>query len=136
MKLLLSLLVVLTAALGWTIGAQADEKIDLKVLYTGNSASDRAMDFTAFLEKHFSGVTAIDIGKFKEGDADGQDVVIFDWTSIYNRDAAGKIDYKSGSLISMPPWPRLSENFARPTMLIGAAGGRVAGALQIKIDWL
>lgn len=136
MKLLLTLSTLVTTALWGTSAVRAEEKIDLKVIYAGNSASDRAEDFTAFLEKHFTGVTAMDFGKFKEADADGHDVVIFDWTSIYNRDDSGKIDNKSGSLISMPPSPRLSQNFARPTILIGAAGGQVAGTLQIKINWL
>lgn len=136
MRLLPSLPALVTAAFCCTSAARADEKIDLKVLYAGNSASERAQDFTAFLEKHFTGVMAMDFGKFKEADADGHDVVIFDWTSIYNRDESGKIDNKAGSLISMPPSPRLSQNFARPTILIGAAGGQVAGTLQIKINWL
>ena len=136
MKPLLSVLAFVSAALCCTVAVRADDKIDLKVLYAGNSASERATDFTEFLEKHFTGVTAMDFAKFKESDADGHDVVIFDWTSIYNRDDSGKIDNKSGSLISMPPSPRLSQNFARPTILIGAAGGQVAGTLQIKINWL
>ena len=38
--------------------------------------------------------------------------------------------------ISMPSAPVLSPDFDRPTILIGAAGGRVAGKLAIKINWL
>src|SRR5262245_39465352 len=102
MKLLPSMLALVTVVLWHPMPSPADEKIDLKRLYAGNAASRRAEDFTAFLQQHFTGVTVKDFGKFTEADADGHDVVIFDWTSIYNRDASGKIDDKSGNLISMP----------------------------------
>ncbi len=104
------------------------EPIKLKVLYAGNSGSDRAKDFAAFLEK-------VDFGKFQEADAKDYDVVLFDWTSIYPRDKEGKINNSAGS-ITMPPAPHLSPDFAKATILIGAAGGQVAGTRQLKINWL
>jgi hypothetical protein len=117
--------------------AHAAEKANLKVLYAGNVDSPRAKDFTSFLEKHFAKVTALDLGKFQEGDAKEHDVVLFDWTSIYPRDKDGKIvRAKEGLSLSMPPAVRLSRDFDRPTILIGAAGEQVAGTLQLKIDWL
>src|SRR5215469_14412814 len=67
-------------------------KIELGVLYAGNRESDRAKDFGAFLEKHFTKVTVASLSAFKPSDVDGHDVVIFDWTSIYPRDKEGKID--------------------------------------------
>jgi hypothetical protein len=107
------------------------------VLYAGNAASDRAKDFTAFLEKHFAKVTVLDLGKFQEEAAKDYDVVIFDWTSIYPRDKEGKISYKDNQLkLSMPPPVHLSPGFDRPAVLIGAAGGQIAGTLQTKINWL
>jgi hypothetical protein len=121
------------ALLGST--APAAEKAGLKILYAGNVDSPRAKDFVSFLESHFAGVTPVELGKFREADAQGHDVVIFDWTSIYPRDKDGKV--KSGSAsISMPPGPRLSRDFSRPTILIGAAGGQVAQGQGLKIDWL
>jgi hypothetical protein len=117
--------------------AHAAEKANLKVLYAGNVDSPRAKDFTSFLEKYFAKVTVVDLGKFREGDAKEHDVILFDWTSIYPRDKDGKIARdKEGPGLSMPPAPRLSRDFDRPTILIGAAGGQVAGTLQLKIDWL
>jgi hypothetical protein len=117
--------------------AHAAEKANLKVLYAGNVDSPRAKDFTSFLDKHFATVTALDLGKFREGDAKEYDVILFDWTSIYPRDKDGKIAYgKEGPGLSMPPAPRLSGDFDRPAILIGAAGGQVAGTLQLKINWL
>ena len=128
----------------WCLGSPArsaddsalDEKIDLKVLYAGNPGSPRAKDFVEFLEQHFTQVTEADFGKFRENDAKAHDVVLFDWTSIYPRDDQGNIDQKKPGGISMPPAPRLSSDFDRPAVLIGAAGGQVAGPLQIKINWL
>jgi hypothetical protein len=116
-------------------GVLAAEPISLKVLYAGNANSDRAKDFVSFLEKHFAKVGAADFGKFREADAKDYDVVLFDWTSIYPRNKEGKIDNSAGN-ITMPPAPQLSPDFAKATILIGAAGGQVAGTRQIKINWL
>lgn len=121
------------AFLGGT--APGAEPIPLKVLYAGNPGSDRAKDFVSFLEKHFVKTGSADFGKFKEADANSYDVVLFDWTSIYPRDKAGKID-NSLRNISMPPAPQLSAKFAKATILIGAAGGQIAGPRQLKINWL
>ena len=122
-----------------TAAVAADEtaagKFELRILYAGNRESDRAKDFAAFLEEHFAKVTVAGLADFKPSDADGYDVVIFDWTSIYPRDKSGKIDQSLGN-ISMPKTPRLPQDFSRPTVLIGAAGGQVAGSLQLKINWL
>ncbi len=123
------------ALLFLSVSASAADKLNLKVLYAGNPVSTRAKDFVAFLEKYFSKVGSADFGKFQEKHAKDYDVVIFDWTSIYPRDKTGKLDNSVGN-ISMPPAPHLSQTFAKPAILIGAAGGQVAGSLQIKINWL
>jgi hypothetical protein len=121
------------AALGPT--AWAAEKIDLKVLYAGNPGSARAKDFASFLRRHFTKVGEINYDKFREAEAKGFDVVVFDWTSIYPRDKAGKISPKI-TRIDTPKAPELSASFDRPAILIGAAGGTLAGRLRLKIDWL
>ena len=110
-------------------------KLPLRVLYAGNAGSNRAQDFAALFEKHFAKTTVVPLAEFKPSDADGHDVVIFDWTSIYPRGKDGRIDNKAGN-ISTPQAPRLPQTFSRPTILIGAAGGHVAGSLQLKINWL
>jgi hypothetical protein len=115
--------------------APAADPINLKVLYAGKPESARAKDFIGFLEKEFAKVTATDLGKLQEADAKGHDVVIIDWTSIYPRDKSGKID-NSIRTIENAPTPQLSREYARPTVLIGAAGGQLAGHLQLKINWL
>jgi hypothetical protein len=134
-----TLLALVAAVLMGTFVTADDEgppaKLDLRILYAGNRESDRTNDFSAFLQRHFSKVTVANLSTFKHADADGHDVVIFDWTSIYPRDKAGKIDDSVGR-ITMPQVPRLSHDFSRPTVLIGAAGGQVAGSLALKINWL
>ena len=115
--------------------ARAGEPFDLKVLYAGNPGSDREKDFRSFLGRHFARVGTADYQKFTEDQAKPYDVVIFDWTSIYPRDKHGKIKPTFERLNSPTP-PKLSEDFDRPAVLIGAAGGSLAGPLRLKIDWL
>lgn len=110
------------------------KQIELKVLYAGNPGSERTKNFEKFLKKHFAEVATTDYSKFQESDADGYHVVIFDWTSIYPRDAKGKIDNSVGS-ISIPKPPQLSREFNRPTILIGAGGGALCNRLNIAINW-
>jgi hypothetical protein len=116
--------------------AAAAEKVNLKVLYAGNPGSPRAKDFVAFLGQHFAGVGETHYEKFQADEAKGFDVVVFDWTSIYPRDPDGKIDSKREGGIHTPKAPRLPADFDRPAVLIGAAGGSLAGPLRLKIDWL
>lgn len=122
------------AALVLSGGARADEPIPLKVFYAGNPSSDREKDFASLLEKHFVKVGTADYQKFEPGQAKDYDVVILDWTSIYPRDENGKIKEKFDGLNSPIP-PNLSNEYDRPTILIGAAGGFAAQSLQLKIDW-
>jgi hypothetical protein len=113
----------------------AAEKLDIRVLYAGNPGSARAKDFVSFLRQHFAEVRETNYEKFQPAEANGSDVVIFDWTSIYPRDKDGKVEKKFTGMHS-PKTPRLSADFARPAILIGAAGGQLAGTLKLKIDWL
>lgn len=110
------------------------ERIDLKVLYAGNPDSERTKDFVEFLKEHFVQVGTTDYSAFRENEAVGYDVAIFDWTSIYPRDADGKIDYGGGS-ISSPTPPQLTREFSRPAILIGAGGGALCNRLNIAINW-
>jgi hypothetical protein len=116
------------------VPARADEPLALKVLYAGNTGSDREQDFVAFLREHFSEVGKADYEKFTEDKAKGYDVVIFDWTSIYPRDKDGKIKKGSGEIV-MPTPPTVSPEYRRSSILIGAAGGCLATSLRLKIDW-
>jgi hypothetical protein len=113
----------------------AAEKVEIGVLYAGNPGSARAKDFVSFLGQHFTEVRETNFEKFQPAEAKGSDVVIFDWTSIYPRDKDGKVERNLSGLHSPKP-PRLSADFARPAILIGAAGGQLAQTRKLKIDWL
>ena len=101
----------LAAVLALASASRADEPFPLKVLYAGNPGCDRETDFKTFLEKHFATVGTTDYRKFKDGDAKGFDVVIFDWTSIYPRDKAGKVLETFDRLNSPDPRPDLSKGY-------------------------
>jgi hypothetical protein len=115
--------------------ASATEKVQLKVLYTGKPNDARTKDFVSFLQQHFVRVGEADYEKFKADEAKDFDVVLFDWPSIYPRDKDGKIAPKLTSLNSPKP-PKLSEDFDRPAILIGAAGSSATRQLRLKINWL
>jgi hypothetical protein len=130
-----SLLAALMALAVMAPTVRPAEKIALNVLYAGNPDSPRTKDFVAFLRQHFVKVGETSYEKFKPDEAKGYDVVVFDWTSIYPRDKNGKINQNLTSLDS-PKAPPLGREFDRPAVLIGAAGGFLAGHFQLKIDWL
>jgi len=115
--------------------AMAGEPVRLSVLYAGNPGSSRAKDFQAFLAEHFAKVQTTNFEKFKETEAKDFDVVLFDWTSIYLRDKQGKIDAQTEGQRS-PKMPPVSRDFAKPSILIGAAGGLLGRSLQLKIHWV
>jgi hypothetical protein len=117
--------------LSFVAPAVADDHIALRVLYCGDPGSAREADYRAFLEQHFTQVTLHDFRTFKEDDANGHDVVIFDWT--YEYDGKGSIDPEK-----MRRWkrPKVSRDFARPAILVGQAGGVVANPLELKVNWL
>jgi hypothetical protein len=113
----------------------AAERFNVRVLYCGDPESQRQADFHAFLAQHFTQVTLRDLREFMEADAEGQDVVIFDWSMGY--DGKGGIDQAKRKRFRVP---HVSMKFARPTILIAWAGGEVAtwhrNPLKLKIDWL
>jgi hypothetical protein len=128
---------IMTALGAMFLAGQAwgDEPIKLSVLYAGNPGTDRAKDFQSFLEAHVTGVKVTNFGKFEEAEAKDFDVVLFDWTSIYLRDKKGKIDGNTEGARS-PRLPKISRDFAKPSILIGAAGGLLGRSLHLKIGWL
>jgi hypothetical protein len=130
-----SLVAALTTLAVMTPTVRPAEKIALNVLYAGNPNTPRTKDFVSFLQQHFAKVGETSYEKFKSDEAKGYDVVVFDWTSIYPRDKDGKINNKLTGLESPKP-PPLGREFDRPAVLIGAAGGFLAGHFQLKIDWL
>ena len=70
---------------------RADERIPLSILYAGPSGTEREKQFTAFLEQTFRKVDRVPLVSFTDEKADGHDVVIFDWDTVFPRDSNGKI---------------------------------------------
>jgi len=104
----------------------AGQKLPLKVLYAGNPGSDREKEFLDFLRPEFDKVAPASLKSFTPAEADGYDVVIMDWTSPLG--AKGEFH--------MPPAPQLPQDYARPTIMIGAAGGNIGNTLKLKLSWL
>src|ERR1700722_4175165 len=69
----------------------ADERFDIRVLYCGDPGSAREADYGAFLKRNFAHVTLRDARQFQEWQTDEHDVVIFDWSSVY--DGKGNYDH-------------------------------------------
>ncbi|MFI5402264.1 MAG: hypothetical protein ACHQ1G_04955 [Planctomycetota bacterium] len=117
---------ILLAAL-LAMPALAEEKIDLAVLYAGVKDDPRTAEFTEFLSKTFARVTAIDLGALNAATADAADVVIVDSPS----------PYKEGGKFEFPKAPELGTDYAKPTILMGAAGGVVLNTNRtLKLNWL
>jgi hypothetical protein len=130
---------VIVATLLLIPAAQAEERTNLKILYAGDKGGPRALDFAAFLEKHFTKVTVVALEAFTEREATKYDVVIFDWSSIYPRNQDGKIKFEGVETvrnITPPPVPKLSHNFDQPAIMIGPAGAYITDPLKLKPNWL
>jgi hypothetical protein len=108
--------------------ALADDHIALRVLYCGDPASAREADFRTFLEHHFANVALRDLRTFKEEDARLADVIIFDWSPL--QDGKGQPFFLK--LLRLPE-RSLSRTFARPSILIGPAGGKIASFAKLKV---
>lgn len=96
------------------------EKIPLRVLYAGHPGSPRETEFLTFLKQYFRQVTTADLAQFAPKDAAESDVVLLDY------DGDG---FKA-------PRPALPNDYARPTVHLGVAGGLLASQLGLKTGYL
>jgi len=96
-----------------------------KILYAGQTGDDREDRFVKLLRERFDKVDSISLQKLSAEAANGYDVVVADWGRRYK----GK-----GFSADKAPRAKLSPNFSRPIVMIGA----VAGEIQhwSKINWL
>jgi hypothetical protein len=97
-----------------------DDKIPLRILYVGHPGSSREADFSAFLKQHFRQVNTGDLAGFTVRQTADADVVLVDY------DGDG---FKA-------PRVRLPEDYARPTVTIGVAGGLLCSQLRLKTGYL
>ena len=98
----------------------ATEVSKLRILYAGHPDSDREKDFVAFLQQHFDTVRTGNLKAFTEADTQGFDVTLLDWDWNELR----------------PYCPRLSANFARPTITLGVPGGVICSQWNLKTGYM
>jgi len=128
---LVVLAVLLTAAGAGFLPAQdPTQKIELKVLYAGAPESRRTTDFTEFLGKTFTEVGSVELKSLDAKAAAKYDVVIVDSPSPYRPGTDTRSAFK------MPETPKLTADFTKPTILMGAAGGAILNKMELKLQWL
>ncbi len=125
----------LTSLLAFSAWGRAEEPMPLTILYAGHLGTDREKDFAGFLQQHFRKVDRVDLDRFTDAMAEGHDVVIFDWDSVYPRGADGKVREPIERLV-MPRRAKVSGSYDRPTVLVGAGGQHPIRHLRLKIDEL
>jgi hypothetical protein len=108
---------------------QPTPKQPLSVLYAGVPDAPRTATWQKFLETHFERVGVVELAKLGTESASGYDVVVVDAPSPYG---------KAEGSFSMPKAPKLSRDWTKPTILVGAAGGAVLNGMRgaLKLDWL
>jgi hypothetical protein len=124
---------LIAAAAGFVAAQDPAQKIDLKVLYAGVLGHPRTKDFQEFLGKSFTEVGTVELKSLDQKVAAKFDVVIVDSPSPYGQ---GPESRGAPPAFKMPAAPELTTDFTKPTILIGAAGGKVLGGLKIKLQWL
>ena len=100
--------------------SEAAEKSAMKILYAGHPGSEREKDFVEFLAKHFEKVESGDLKEIKDSDAEGFDVIIFD----YDGDGFNS------------PRPGLSPAFSKPALTMGVTGAFICGSRNLKTGYL
>jgi len=117
--ILLSCLLLVSAAMGQQRSSMGEYQ-NLRLLYAGHPGSAREADFVNFLKQYFTAVDTGDLSVFKESDAAGFDVVLFDY------DGDG---FKA-------PRPNLSRDYARSTVALGVVGAFMCDSLGLKSGYV
>src|SRR5262249_31733706 len=98
----------LTTLLCFSPSGRAEEPMPLTILSGGHPGTDREKDFAGFLGQHFRRVDRVALDTFTDAQAEGHDVVVFDWDSVLPRDAGGKVLQPIERLL-MPKGAKVSE---------------------------
>ncbi len=114
-------LIVAIASSAFTMSAAADDKIPLKLLFVGESKSDRAKDFAHFLDSRFASVKVVDREHFDPASAASADVVLLDWSQR-------SVNIMNMQELKSPLGPR--ESWSKPLVLLGSAGLLIASPWQ------
>lgn len=101
-------------------------RLDVKVLYAGVESSPRTAEWKKFLTGTFAEVTTVELASLSLASARNFDVVIVDSPTPYKRPRG----------FQMPKAPQLGEDYSKPTILMGAAGGATIRRGKQKLGWL
>ena len=104
----------------------ASKQLSVRVLYAGDRDHPRTEQWKEFLGSYFTKVEVIQLDQLSKKATEGFDVVIVDSPS----------PYKPNRKFKVLPGPTLSEDYDRPTILMGAAGGAAVRPAKCKITWL
>jgi hypothetical protein len=133
MKYPLSIALTLTLAAGGSAVAADDSSRmgHLRVLYVGNTGTERGRSYVKFLDEKFALVSAVDRRKFDPGSLPDVDVVVLDWSQ-------SDIDYNSRAARNPAGWESdlkspLGERsrWTKPTVLLGSAGHLLAAPWKV-----
>ena len=103
----------------------------LRVLYVGNTNTDRGRSYARFLGETFALVAAAERKTFDPGSVGDVDVVVLDWSQsdIDHRDDVGKRASAWESNLRSPLGER--SRWTRPTVLLGSAGHLLAAPWKV-----
>jgi hypothetical protein len=131
MKCLFSITLVLAVASPVLAADDAARTRPLRVLYLGNTDTDRGRSYARFLGEKFTLAGAADRKTFDPGSARDVDVVVLDWSQ-------GDVDHSSDSARKASAWESdlkspLGERsrWAKPTVLLGSAGHLLAAPWKV-----
>jgi hypothetical protein len=103
----------------------------LRVLYVGNTNTDRGRSYARFLGETFTLVRAADRKTFDPGSVGDVDVVVLDWSQsdIDHRDNVGNKASTLESNVRSPLGER--SRWTKPTVLLGSAGHLLAAPWKV-----
>jgi hypothetical protein len=111
--------------LNGAVWGQANPKLNLSVAYIGHHGSDRESDFVKFLSAHFQQVDSGDLTGFDGSQFPKADVLLLDY------------DGEPNDIITKGfPRPKLQQDYSRPTLTIGVAGGLICSGLRLKTGYM
>jgi hypothetical protein len=103
----------------------------LRVLYVGNTNTDRGRSYARFLGETFTLVRAVDRKTFDPGSVGDVDAVVLDWSQsdIDHRNDVGKKVSAWESNLRSPLGER--SRWTKPTVLLGSAGHLLAAPWKV-----
>ena len=131
MRIHFMLVLVLAIASPAIAADDATRTRPLRVLYVGNTNTDRGRSYARFLGETFTLVRAADRKTFDPGSVGDADVVVLDWSQsdIDHRDSVRKKASALESNLRSPLGER--GRWTRPTVLLGSAGHLLAAPWKV-----